>query len=182
MKTARSRFPRLKGLPAIMTLVLCAASPVLSQQLSPQLRPFERGVFNLERFAEKSDVIVHGIVSSKEVRFVDQAIYTHYDLVVQETIQGQAQSNVTVAVLGGEIGNVGLAVPDAPRMAIGDEVVLFGQAFAGQGSFKPVGFGAGLVSVKPGSGSGNAPTVKPRGRPENLDEFLEEVRSKRGRR
>lgn len=103
---------------------------------------------------------------------------------VQETVQGQAQSTVTVAVLGGVVGNIGLAVPNAPNLSVGDEIVFFGQSFEGQTSFKPVGFGAGVVSVNPGSrGGGGPPTVKPRGRPEKLDEFLEEVRSKkRGRR
>ena len=180
----RYRFFRLGGLPAIVVVLLCVATSVFGQDISPGTgREFEAPVFDMDRFAEQSDVIVRGIVSGKQSKFVGQAIYTEYELVVQETIQGQAQSNVTAAVLGGAVGNIGLAVPGAPNLSVGEEVVFFGQSFEGQTSFKPVGFGAGVVSVNPGPrGGGGPPTVKPRGRPEKLDEFLEEVRSKRGRR
>jgi len=109
---------------------------------------------------------------------VERALYTHYQLVVQETIQGDARSSLTMVVLGGTLGNIGLAVPGAPNLKVGDEVIFFGQAFEGQPSFKPVGLGAGVVLVTQGSGGGAA-TVAPRGKPEGLDDFLDEVRSRR---
>ena len=160
-------------------LALLAVSPAFGQDLSPASQPrgFERAAFDLDRFAEQSDVIVRGIVSSKEPKWVGRAIYTYYDLVVQETIQGQAQGAITVAVLGGAIGNIGLAVPGAPKLQVGDEIVFFGQSFEGQPSFKPVGLGAGVVLVTPGS-SGSTATVAPRGKSESLEDFLDEVRSR----
>ncbi len=177
---ARARLPHFGGSVALVVLALLAVSPAFGQDLSPASQPrgFERAAFDLDRFAEQSDVIVRGIVSSKEPKWVGRAIYTYYDLVVQETIQGQAQGAITVAVLGGAIGNIGLAVPGAPKLQVGDEIVFFGQSFEGQPSFKPVGLGAGVVLVTPGS-SGSAATVAPRGEPESLDDFLDEVRSRR---
>ena len=181
---ARARLPRFGGSVALVVLALLAVSPAFGQDLSPGSRPrgFERAAFDLDRFAEQSDVIVRGIVSSKEPKWVGRVIYTHYDLVVQETIHGQAQSSLTVAVLGGAVGNIQLAVPGAPNLNVGDEIVFFGQSFEGQPSFKPFGLGAGVVSVTPGSGSSRVSTVAPRGKPESLAKFLAEVRSKSRRR
>ena len=178
---ARARLPLPGGSVAFVVLALLALSPAFGQDLSPSSGPrgFERVAFNLDRFAEQSDVIVRGIVSSKDPKWVGRAIYTHYDLVVQETIQGQAQTAITVAVLGGAIGNIGLAVPGAPKLQVGDEIVFFGQSFEGQPSFKPFGLGAGVVSVTPGSGSSRVSTVAPRGKPGSLEDFLDEVRSRR---
>ena len=179
--SSAARLPRFGGSVALVVLALLAVSPAFGQDLSPGSRPrgFERAAFDLDRFAAQSDVIVRGIVSSKEPKWVGRVIYTHYDLVVQETIHGQAQSSLTVAVLGGAVGNIQLAVPDAPNLNVGDEIVFFGQSFEGQPSFKPVGLGAGVVSVTPGFGSSGVSTVSPRGKPESLGDFLEEVRSSR---
>ena len=176
-----ARLPYFGGSVALVVLALLAVSPALGQDLSPGSRPqgFERAAFDLDRFAEQSDVIVRGIVSSKEPKWVGRVLYTHYDLVVQETIHGQAQSSITVAVLGGAVGNIQLAVPHTPNLNVGDEIIFFGQSFEGQPSFKPVALGAGVVSVTPGSGGSGAPTVAPRGKSESLENFLDEVRSSR---
>ena len=145
------------------------------------LQGIERIPFDLDRFTQHSDVIVHGVVSSKEVRWVDRTLYTHYRLVVRETIQGAASGSVTVAVLGGKLGNVALQIPDTPNLRVGDEVVFFGETFEGQPGFKPMGLGAGLVRVAPGT-DGQSRFVTPRGKPEGLDGFLEAVRSKKAAR
>ena len=114
---ARAAPSRFGGGVALVMLALLALIPAFGQDLSEGSRPrgFERAVFDLDRFAEQSDVIVRGIVSSKEPKWVGRVIYTHYDLVVQETIHGQAQSSITVAVLGGAVGNIQLAVPGDTR-------------------------------------------------------------------
>ena len=179
--SSAARLPHFGGSVALVVLALLAVSPAFGQDLSPGSRPrgFERAAFDLDRFAEQSDVIVRGIVSSKEPKWVGRVIYTLYDLVVQETIHGPAQSSLTVAVLGGAVGNIQLAVPDTPNLNVGDEIIFFGQSFEGQPSFKPFGLGAGVVSVTPGSGSSGVPTVAPRGKSESLENFLDEVRSSR---
>ena len=101
-------------------------------------------------------------------------IYTEYNLIVQETLKGSALSSITVALPGGSIGNVALAIPGTPQLATGNEIVFFGEGLTGQGSFKPVGIFDGIVPVQ--QGVGVATTVSPRGRPEDLDDFLDEVR------
>ena len=83
---ARAAPSRFGGGVALVMLALLALIPAFGQDLSEGSRPrgFERAVFDLDRFAEQSDVIVRGIVSSKEPKWVGRVIYTHYDLVVQE--------------------------------------------------------------------------------------------------
>ncbi len=106
-----ARLPYSGGSLALVVLSLLAASTAaLGQDLSAGSRPrgFERVPFDLDRFAEQSDVIVRGIVSSKQSKWVDRVIYTHYDLVVQETIHGEAQSSLTVAVPGGQSATLAL--------------------------------------------------------------------------
>lgn len=137
--------------------------------------------FDLDRFTQQADVIVHGIVSSKEARWVDQALYTHYQLVVRETLHGAARSSIMVAILGGTLGNIGLEVPDAPKLSVGDEIVFFGQEFKGHPSFKSTGLGSGVVRVTPGS-DGQTRFVTPQGKAERLDGFLDAVRSQQGAR
>ena len=163
---------------ALTVLLIGMGDPLPAQDLTPGTRPkgFERVAFDLDRFAQQSSVIVRGIVSNKKTKWVKQALYTHYELVVQETIQGDAQTSLTVAVLGGVLGNIGLNIPGAPNLQVGDEIIFFGQAFEGQPSFRPVGLNAGVVQIQPGDGG--ASTVAPRGKPEGLDEFLDEVRSR----
>ena len=74
-----ARLPYFGGSVALVVLALLAVSPALGQDLSPGSRPqgFERAAFDLDRFAEQSDVIVRGIVSSKEPKWVGRVLYTH---------------------------------------------------------------------------------------------------------
>jgi hypothetical protein len=91
-------------------------------------------------------------------------------------MQGRALNNVVVAVPGGALGNVQLAVPQAPRVSDGDEVVVFGKTFEGQSTFTPVGRFEGLIATREGPG-GVKFAVATAGKPERLDEFLKKVRS-----
>jgi len=174
-----TRWVHISGL-LLLTAITGTFGSLRGQDLPGQigLQAFERAPFDLDRFTQQSDVIVHGIVSSKEAKWMDKTLYTYYELVVRETIQGTAQSSVTVAVLGGTLGNVGLAIPDAPDLRVGDEIVFFGKSFEGQRSFKPVGLGAGVIRTTPGS-DGQTRFVTTRGRAEGLDGFLDQVRSKK---
>ena len=74
------------------------------------------------------------------------------------------------------MGNIQLAVPETPDLNVGDEIIFFGQSFEGQPSFKPVALGAGIVSVTPESDGSGVSTVAPRGKPEGLEDFLDELR------
>jgi hypothetical protein len=103
-------------------------------------------------------------------------IYTFYNLSVWETLQGRASSGVVMAVPGGVLGNVQLAVPEAPKISDGDEVVLFGKEFQGQSTFTPVGRFDGLITTREGPG-GVKFAVSGSAEAERLDEFLKKVRS-----
>jgi hypothetical protein len=122
----------------------------------------------------KANVIVRGIVSATETKWVGRTIYTEYTLQVQETLKGDARTTLTAAVLGGSMGNVELVIPGVPKLETGNEVVFFGESFDSQESFKPVGIFDGIVHVTQAAGIGAA--VAPRGTPESLADFLDEVR------
>ncbi len=176
----RARLPYPGGSLALVVLALLAASPAIGQDLSSPSRGrrFEGGgPVDVDQLARRSTLIVHGTVSSSEAKWVGRVIYTHYALVVQETIRGNAQSQVVMAVPGGALGNVQLAIPGAPSISVGDELVLFGEPLQGQSSFTPVGVFAGVVPVSAEPGSGKR-SVSPRGVAEDLDAFLEDVRSR----
>ena len=51
-------------------------------------RFIERGPADVARLTQRADLIVHGFVTSKEARWIGRVIYTHYDVVVQETLKG----------------------------------------------------------------------------------------------
>ncbi len=122
----------------------------------------------------KASVIARGIISDAQAKWIDRTLYTEYTLQVQETLKGTAQSTLTMAVMGGSMGNVELVIPGAPKIETGNEVVFFGERFDAQQSFKPVGVFDGVVQVKHAAGIGA--TVAPRGKPESLADFLDEVR------
>ena len=73
-----------------------------------------------------------------------------------------------------------LRVPGAPDLQAGEQVVLFTTPLQGT-TLTPVGTFDGVVRVRQGNGRSGA-TVAPRGRPEPLDSFLDEVRTLGGRR
>jgi hypothetical protein len=100
-------------------------------------------------------------------------IYTLYNVSVQETLKGVPRTSVVLAVAGGARGNVRLTVPGAPSLEIGEQLVAFATPLQGA-TFTPLGTFDGLVPVHPGNGGGA--TVAPRGRPETLDAFLDEIR------
>jgi hypothetical protein len=134
------------------------------------------GPVDVEQLVQRAGLIVHGSVVSREPRWIGRVIYTHYELLVQETLKGLARGTVVAAVVGGAIGNVQLTVPGAPELSIGDQLVFFGVPLGAGGVFTPVGMFDGVVPIRrPGANS--VPTVSPRGAPETLATFLEEVRA-----
>ena len=134
------------------------------------------GPVDVKQLAASSSLIVRGRVIKGAPRLVGRTIYTFYDVAVQETVKGLPRAIVSVAVPGGAIGNVQLIVPEVPAFARGDELVFFGRPFDREPSaFQPTGAVAGLVRIL--SSTDKGAVVAPRGRPEGLKEFLEEVRT-----
>ena len=128
----------------------------------------------MEVVTQEANIVARCSASSPTGKWIGRTIYTEYDLLIQDTLKGSARSRLTVALAGGTIGNVELAVPGRPILADGDEIVFFGEAFQGQSSFKPVGTFDGIVPGTRGRDIGI--TAAPRGKPEDLDAFLDEVR------
>lgn len=158
----------------LATLIVAAlAAPVAAQPVAHHL---ERGPVNLPEVVQRASVVVRGSVASSRVEWVGRTIFTFHDLVVSETIKGAAQTRITIAVPGGAIGNVRTDWAGAPSIRLGDELVFFGKAFTGRPAFEAVGLFDGLVEVHTDPGNGRS-AVAPRGRPENLEDFLAEVRA-----
>lgn len=84
--------------------------------------------FSLDELIYVADQIVVGEVVGVEARFSrdGRAIYTYVDVAVTERLKGQpAGATLTVWVLGGEVGDVGMAVAGTPTFDTGEQVVLF---------------------------------------------------------
>jgi hypothetical protein len=168
--------------PAAVASLLCASLLVSgaagsAQDLGRGRGQFiERGPADVDRLVRRADLIVHGVVAKKEPKWIGRVLYTQYDVAVQETLKGAERQNVLVSVVGGTMGNVQLRVPGAPSLEAGDQLVLFGQPLAGGEGFTPLGTFEGIVPVRLGRGAGAA-TASPRGQPEPLTAFLQEVRA-----
>ena len=171
-------------LSAAVATVCCASmlwvSGSFAQVLGPQAnRQIEGGPIDVAQVTRRADLVVHGFVTTKQTAWVGRVLYTLYDVSVQETLKGAPRNSVVVAVAGGARGNVRLTVPGAPNLQIGEQLVVFAAPLQGT-TFTPVGTFDGVVRVRQGTGRSGA-TVTPRGKPESLDAFLQEVRAQGGR-
>lgn len=171
-------------LSAALAVVCCASLLWVSSSFAQDLggrstRPIERGPIDVAQLTRRADLIVHGVVTNSRTAWVGRVIYTLYDVAVQETLKGAPRNTVVVAVAGGARGNVRLRVPGAPDLQNGEQLVLFTTALQGT-TFTPIGTFDGIVQVRQGTG-GRGATVAPRGRPESLDAFLQDVRAQGGR-
>jgi hypothetical protein len=169
----------------VVATVCCASLLSISGSFAQDLggranRPIEAGPVDIAQITRRADLIVHGFVTAKRSEWIGRVLYTLYDVAVQETVKGTPRSNVVVAVVGGARGNVRLTVPGAPDLQAGEQVVLFAAPLQGN-TLTPVGTFDGIVRVRQANGRSGA-TVAPRGRPESLDAFLDEVRTLGGRR
>jgi hypothetical protein len=178
MSRARKSFGSLL-LSLTAVAALSVGHPIAAQDLptNPRLARGEAGrPVDVKRLTENSSLIVRGRLTRGATKLVGNTIYTFYGLDVHETVKGSPRKSVSVAILGGALGNVQLDVPGAPAFQSGDEIVFFGQRFAGEPSaFRATGEFAGLIPIL--SSPGKRPVVLPRGRPEGVDEFVEEIRA-----
>ena len=158
---------------AVCCASLLGISSGFAQTLRGNARGIERGPVDVAELTQRADLIVHGFVTAKSTAWVGRVIYTLYDVSVQETLKGGPRNRVVIAVVGGARGNVRLTIPGAPVLEVGEQLVTFATALQGT-TFTPVGTLDGLVRVNQGIGAGAM--VAPRGRPETLDAFLDEIR------
>ena len=164
---------------SVTVAAVCCASLLgifggFAQDLRGNARGIERGPADVAELTRRADLVVHGFVTGKSTTWIGRVIYTLYSVSVQETLKGAPRTSVVVAVAGGARGNVRLMVPGAPTLETGEQLVAFATTLQGA-TFTPLGTFDGLVPVHPGNGGGGA-SVAPRGRPETLDAFLDEIR------
>lgn len=138
--------------------------------------------------------IVVGRVAVVAPRWTDgrRAIETLVTIEVAESWKGGAVSEVTIALPGGQMGRYRTVIPGVPRLAKGDEVVIF---IAGHGGELPhvVGLGQGVFRVMTdratgarfvvpeivsAAGAAGAPVSRgdPSRRPARLEAFADEIR------
>ena len=153
------------------------SSAVFAQDLGgPGRRPVERGPVDVARLTRSADLIIRGVVTSRQSKWVGRVIYTQYEVSVRETLKGEPGNSVVVGVVGGAIGNVALSVPGAPHLGIGDQLIFFGVPHQDRTMFTPVATFDGILPITASNGRGAA-SVSPRGAPEDLGDFLRQVRS-----
>jgi hypothetical protein len=164
-------------LAAVCCATLLGISSSFAQDLRGGARPIEHGPIDVAQLTQRASLIVHGFVTTRTTTWVGRVIYTLYDVSVQETLKGAPRTSVVVAVPGGARGNVRLSVPGAPDLQNGEQLVVFATPLQGA-TVTPLGTFDGLVQVRQGNGGS---TVSPRGKPESLDAFLDEIRRQGGR-
>jgi hypothetical protein len=164
---------------AVCCASLLGVSSSFAQDLRGTTRQIEHGPIDVAQLTQRAGLVVHGFVTTRTTAWIGRVIYTLYDVSVQETLKGAPRTSVVVAVPGGARGNVRLSVPGAPELQNGEQLVVFASPLQGA-TVTPVGTFDGLVRVRQGNGTSGA-TVAPRGKPESLDAFLQEVRGQGGR-
>ena len=164
---------------AVCCASLLGISSGFAQDLGGTARPIEHGPIDVAQLTQRATLVVHGFVTNKTTTWIGRVIYTLYDVSVQETLKGVPRTSVVIAVAGGARGNVRLTVPGAPDLQNGEQLVVFAAPLQGA-TFTPIGTVDGVVPIRQGNGRSGA-TVAPRGRPESLDAFLQEVRAQGGR-
>jgi hypothetical protein len=137
--------------------------------------PVPRIGIDLPTVIQKASLIARGRVEKSETRWVGRTIVTFHELNVSETIKGARSGKVTVGVPGGSIGNVQTIWPGSPNIVAGDELVFFGVPTPDNESYSAVGLFDGLVKVHE-QPNGRQLYVQPRGQPEPVETFLNEVR------
>jgi len=130
----------------IGALVLAIGVPEASATVIQQL--------TIEEMADRADAIVLGRHLESKSMWVGRMLVTRVTVAVSELLKGEAQSMVTVEILGGVDRNrkvpIAMTVPGAPRIHSGEDVILFLSriaAPAGAGEYEIVGFSQGKLSV-----------------------------------
>jgi len=121
---------RVVSLPLVVGLVLFV--PTVERAWALLLR------LNLDSLVEKSKFIVTGEVvgvESYRAPFLDlgEVIFTDVKIRIEKRIKGQPDGEeITVQVLGGEIGTQFQSCPDSPRYEKGEKVLVFLREWSGK--------------------------------------------------
>ncbi|GEJ57870.1 hypothetical protein [Anaeromyxobacter diazotrophicus] len=104
---------------------------------------------SIEELARASSAVVRGRVASAAARWSadHRRIETEVEVEVASAWRGAAASRVAVVVPGGEVDGLGQRVDGAPRLAPGEEVVLFLWG-GGARPYRVTGLAQGKFAVK----------------------------------
>jgi hypothetical protein len=104
---------------------------------------------DLDQLTRQSDLVVRGVVKSKESRWSGDGrrILTDVQVEVAEPLKGSAARTVTVQQPGGVVGEIGQRVDGLAELNVGEEVVLFLERFGAQ-HFQVTGAAQGKFRVE----------------------------------
>jgi len=114
---------------------------------------------SLDDMATKSTLIVRGKVGDSWVASTDGIIYTHYRILVSETLKGSAGSSVEIMVPGGTLNGLRQTFAGSPTLSQGAEFVFFLWT-SKSGITWITGLTQGLFSL-PGDGSSDPTATRP---------------------
>lgn len=131
----------------------------------------------LNRNIQNAQTILQGRVTSGRSEFVtrpdgSRTIVTRYMLQVDESLKGTAPASQELVIDGGTVDGLTLKVSDMPPLAVGEELIVFGNQTAE--GFRPYGRQSGLLRVEQ-----NSRLV--RGRSLSVDDVRARIQAMEGR-
>jgi hypothetical protein len=115
LTTARTKSRRVL-LAAWLALALLSAFPADATTIARM---------SLAKMAQAAPLIVRVRCAGSSVAFDAGEIWTFTSFHVEETWRGDAPSEITVRLLGGNMGNITSHVSGVPRFRLGENVILF---------------------------------------------------------
>lgn len=102
-----------------LILLLAMLAPCLGATMALKL--------DLDALTDKSTRVVIGKAASGTARWdaARAGIWTHYPVTVSETLKGEAEASIEVAIRGGVVGTTGQHVSGAGKLEDGKEYLLF---------------------------------------------------------
>ena len=130
----------------IFLVVLFLAAPAWST-LVPTM--------TVEEMIDESAIVVHSKVWRTWTAWDDerQFIWTHYEILVADTLKGSADGKVVISEPGGTVGELSMSIVGSPRYQVGEEVILLAYRTP-IGYLRTCGWGQGTFSVQADSASG----------------------------
>jgi hypothetical protein len=116
-----------------------------------------------QQLGGQSELVIRGRVESSESYWNEQhtKIFTRTRIAVDEAYKGIAPATVDIVQLGGIVGSMKVTVHGALRWRVGDEVLLFAEAYDAE-SYRVSGFSQGRFSVERDLKTGEAFIRTPR--------------------
>lgn len=108
---------------------------------------------NLTEMTRDADAIVVGRVSAQWTAWDrdHRYIWTHTEVIVDESWKGGSQSRLTISELGGIVDGVGMSVAGTPLYQIGERVVIFARRMP-TGILRTASMSLGKLEIVEGAG------------------------------